>query len=42
MEKKEPNITPRFKKGDAFVWLKRKHYFSAELNPHYFERTKLE
>lgn len=29
-------------KGDGFVWLKRKHYFSAELNPHYFERTKLE
>ena len=29
-------------KGDGFVWLKRKHYFSAELNPHYFERTKLD
>ena len=29
-------------KGDGFVWLKRKHYFSAELNPHYFECTKLE
>ena len=22
-------------KGDGFVWIKRKHYFSAELNPHY-------
>ena len=28
-------------KGDGFVWLKRKHYFPAELNPHYFERSKL-
>ena len=27
-------------KGDGFVWLKRKHYFDAELNPHYFERSK--
>jgi hypothetical protein len=23
-------------KGDGFVWIKRKHYFSAELNHHYF------
>ena len=22
-------------KGDGFVWIKRKHYFSKELNPHY-------
>src|SRR5207302_5067079 len=22
-------------KGDGFVWIKRKHYFSAELNPHF-------
>lgn len=29
-------------KGDGFVWLKRKHYFSAELNPHYFERTNID
>ena len=28
-------------KGDGFVWLKRKHYFEAELNPHFFERSKL-
>lgn len=28
-------------KGDGFIWLKRKHYFSSELNPHYFERSKL-
>lgn len=27
-------------KGDGFVWLKRKHYFDAKLNPHYFERSK--
>lgn len=26
-------------KGDGFIWLKRKHYFSADLNPHYFERS---
>lgn len=25
-------------KGDGFIWLKRKHYFSPELNHHYFER----
>jgi hypothetical protein len=23
-------------KGDGFVWIKRKHYFSAELNQHFF------
>ncbi len=28
-------------KGDGFIWLKRKHYFSADLNPHYFERSRL-
>ena len=22
-------------KGDGFVWIKRKHYFKAELNPHF-------
>lgn len=31
-------------KGDGFVWINRKHYFRANLNPHfvanYFERTK--
>lgn len=27
-------------KGDGFIWIKRKHYFEAELNPHYFERSK--
>jgi len=21
--------------GDGFVWIKRKHYFSPELNPHF-------
>lgn len=25
-------------KGDGFVWIKRKHYFSADINHHYFER----
>ena len=25
-------------KGDGFVWIKRKHYFSAELNPRYMNR----
>jgi hypothetical protein len=25
-------------KGDGFVWIKRKNYFPAELNNHYFER----
>ena len=25
-------------KGDGFVWLKRKHYFSADINHRYFER----
>ncbi len=24
-------------KGDGFVWIKRKHYFRAELNQHFFE-----
>ncbi len=23
-------------KGDGFVWIKRKHYFKAELNPQFF------
>jgi len=23
-------------KGDGFVWVKRKHYFPAELNQHFF------
>jgi hypothetical protein len=25
-------------KKDGFVWIKRKHYFDRELNPHYFEK----
>lgn len=24
-------------KGDGFIWIKRKHYFTKELNPHYFK-----
>ena len=27
-------------RGDGFIWIKRKHYFDKELNPHYFERQK--
>jgi len=23
-------------KGDGFIWIKRKHYFDSELNPHFF------
>ena len=26
-------------KGDGLIWIKRKHYFSPELNPSYFART---
>ncbi len=25
-------------KGDGFVWIKRKHYFKPELNPHFFKK----
>lgn len=25
-------------KGDGFIWIKRKHYFSRELNPYYFAK----
>lgn len=25
-------------KGDGFIWMKRKHYFDAQLNPQFFER----
>ena len=25
-------------KGDGFIWIKRKHYFEANLNHHYFEK----
>lgn len=28
-------------KGDGFVWTKRKHYFDADLNPHFFNRKDL-
>lgn len=23
-------------KGDGFIWIKRKHYFTSEMNPHFF------
>ncbi len=29
-------------KCDGFIWIKRKHYFSPELNPNYFQRTKID
>jgi len=25
-------------KGDGFIWIKRKHYFRADLNPHFFAK----
>lgn len=28
-------------KGDGFIWMKRKHYFSPELNPQFFERYNI-
>jgi hypothetical protein len=27
-------------KGDGFVWIKRKHYFEPDLNPHFFKRYR--
>lgn len=29
-------------KGDGFIWIKRKHYFKAELNPQFFVNNKEE
>ncbi len=29
-------------KGDGFIWIKRKHYFRPEFNPHYFNRIARE
>jgi len=29
-------------KGDGFIWIKRKHYFKAELNPQFFEKYFME
>lgn len=29
-------------KGDGFVWIKRKHYFKQELNPHYLSKYYLD
>lgn len=29
-------------RSDGFVWIKRKHYFPAELNPRYHERIKVQ
>ena len=27
-------------KGDGFIWKKRKHYFDADLNPHFFKKCE--
>ena len=32
----EPIDVAVISKGDGFVWIKRKHYFTPELNPHFF------
>jgi hypothetical protein len=29
-------------KGDGFVWIERKHYFRPELNPHFFQKYRLD
>ena len=29
-------------KGDGFIWIKRKHYFSPELNPYFFKKYYME
>ena len=35
-----PIDTAVISKGDGFIWIKRKHYFSPELNPHFFVNSK--
>jgi hypothetical protein len=32
----EPIDVALISKGDGFIWIKRKHYFAPELNPHFF------
>ncbi len=34
----EPIDVAVISKGDGFIWIKRKHYFQAELNPQFFSR----
>lgn len=34
----EPIDVAIITKGDGFVWVKRKHYFTHELNPDWIER----
>lgn len=36
----EPIDVAIISKGDGFIWIKRKHYFEAELNPQYFIKRK--
>ena len=33
-----PTDVALISKGDGFIWIKRKHYFEAQLNPHFFKR----
>lgn len=35
-----PIDTAVISKGDGFIWIKRKHYFAPELNPHFFVNSK--
>lgn len=35
---REPIDVAIISRGDGFVWIKRKHYFDAQLNPRYLER----
>ena len=34
----EPIDVAVISKGDGFIWIRRKHYFNAELNPSFFRR----
>jgi len=35
----EPIDVALISKGDGFIWINRKHYFKAELNPQYFMKV---
>jgi hypothetical protein len=34
-----PTDVALISKGDGFIWIKRKHYFSSELNHDFFTRN---
>lgn len=38
---REPIDVAVISKGDGFIWIKRKHYFKADLNPQFFENYYL-